>query len=225
MPLTKDGFCRTLDATSISPLATKADMEQLLADAEIYPFFSVIGPRCFVPMLVAGTKHLPTIAGSGCCGDDGCEPGYIKAYAAADSIRLGAGEIDMVMNLHYFKSGMNDEVVADVRAVKDAIGDHVLKCIIESPMLSDDEITLACNLVVEGGADFVKTSIGAGEPTTVHQIEVISKAVKGRAGIKASGGVRTLDIVRQMIDLGVTRFGIRLTSATAIMAQLEAEGS
>lgn len=210
-------FCRMLDATTISPLATKKDMEELIELAHKYEFFSVIGPRCFVPMLVEGVKGTATIAGSGCCGDDGCEPPYIKAYAAADSIRLGAQEIDMVMNLHYLKSKMYDEAVADIRAVKDAIGDHRLKCIIESPILTDEEIAIAAQIVIDGGADFIKTSIGGGHVTNVHQVEIISKVNQGRLGIKASGGIRNLETVEQMIGLGVNRFGIGLSSAFKII--------
>lgn len=214
-------FCKMLDATTISPLATKKDMEELIELAHRYEFFSVIGPRCFVPMLVEGVKGTSTIAGSGCCGDDGCEPWYIKTFAAKDSISLGAQEIDMVMNLHYFKSGMYEEVVQDIRAVKEAIGDHTLKCIIESPILTDAEIAKAAELVIEGGANFIKTSIGGGHVTDVHQVEIISRVNQGRVGIKASGGIRDLATVEKMIDLGVNRFGIGLTSAFKIIETMK----
>lgn len=219
--LNKHTFCRMLDATTISPLATKQDMLELIKLAHEYEFFSVIGPRCFVPLLVEGVKGTNTIAGSGCCGDDGCEPGYLKAYAAADSIRLGAQEIDMVINLHYLKSKMYDEAVADIRAVKDAIGNHRLKCIIESPVLTDAEIAIATQIVIDGGADFIKTSIGGGHVATVHQVQVIDSVNHGRLGIKASGGIRDLDTVNRMLDLGVTRFGIGLNSAFKIMQNME----
>ena len=219
--LNKQSFCRMLDATTISPLATKQDMEDLIQLAHEHEFFSVIGPRCFVPLLVEGVKGTNTIAGSGCCGDDGCEPGYIKAYAAADSIRLGAQEIDMVINLHYLKSGMYEEAIADIRAVKDAIGDHRLKCIIESPVLTDEEIAIASQIVIDGGADYIKTSIGGGHVTTVRQVEIISRVNQGRIGIKASGGIRDLETVERMIDLGVTRFGIGLTSAFKIIESMK----
>ncbi|MBQ3089073.1 MAG: deoxyribose-phosphate aldolase [Oscillospiraceae bacterium] len=210
-------FCQMLDATTISPLATRDDMQELIELAHQHHFFSVIGPRCFVPMLVEGVKGTSTIAGSGCCGDDGCEPWYIKTFAAKDSIALGAQEIDMVMNLHYFKSGMYKETVEDIRAVKEAIGDHRLKCIIESPILTDAEIAIATQLVIDGGADFVKTSIGGGHVTDLRQVEIISSVNRGQIGIKASGGIRDLETVKRMIDLGVTRFGIGLTSAFKII--------
>ncbi len=215
-------FCGMLDATSISALATREDMQQLIDLNVKMGFFSLIGPRCFVPMLVEGVRGTSAIAGSGCCGDDGCEPDYIKAYAAKDSIKLGAQEIDMVMNLHYFKSGMYAETVRDIRTVKDAIGDHRLKCIIESPLMSDAEIAKQTELVIEGGADFVKTSIGGGHVATVHQVEVIAKAARGRIAIKASGGIRELETVEQMMALGVSRFGIGMSSVFKIIGQIQA---
>ncbi|WP_143533522.1 MULTISPECIES: deoxyribose-phosphate aldolase [Oscillospiraceae] len=223
MTLRGKDFCRMLDATQIGSCCTKDDMEKLIALAHEHHFFSVIGPRCFVPLLAAGVRGSDTIAGSGCCTDTGCEPGYLKAHAALDSLRLGAGEIDMVMNLHYFKSGMYQEVVEDIRAVKEAVGDHVLKCIIEVPLLDDGEIKTAAELVVEGGADFVKTATGTiPQPTTVHQVELIAKAVRGRAQIKAAGGIRTLQTVEEMIGLGVTRFGVSVGSALKIMEAADA---
>ena len=222
MAITGKEFCRMLDGTSISPLATKKDMEDLLDLAREYEFYSVIGPRCFVPMLVAGVKGTSTIAGSGCCGDDGCEPANIKAIAAANSIALGAQEIDMVMNLHYFKSGMYDEVVEDIATVKYAIGDHPLKCIIESPVLTDEEIAKATELVIEGGAQYVKTSIGGGHVTTIHQVEIVSRVNRGRIGIKASGGIRDLATVDAMLEFGVNRFGVGLNAAFEIMRAADA---
>ena len=222
MAITGKEFCRMLDGTSISPLATKKDMEDLLDLAREYEFYSVIGPRCFVPMLVAGVKGTSTIAGSGCCGDDGCEPANIKAIAAANSIALGAQEIDMVMNLHYFKGGMYDEVVEDIATVKYAIGDHPLKCIIESPVLTDEEIAKATELVIEGGAQYVKTSIGGGHVTTIHQVEIVSCVNRGRIGIKASGGIRDLATVDAMLEFGVNRFGVGLNAAFEIMRAADA---
>ena len=114
-------------------------------------------------------------------------------------------------------------VVNDVRAVRDAIGPNVIyKCILEVCYLSDEEIQRACELLIDGGVDFVKTSTGKAGPTTLHHVEVIAKTCRGRVKIKASGGIRTKEAVERMIDLGVTRFGVGLESAIRIVEEANA---
>ena len=99
------------------------------------------------------------------------------------------------------------------RQIKDVAGDMTYKVILETPQFNDEELKIACELCIDGGADFVKTGTGTLGATDVHTIEVISKALKGRAKIKASGGIRTLETVDAMLDLGVARFGIGMNSA------------
>lgn len=124
------------------------------------------------------------------------------------------------MNISAFKSGLDDMVVRDVRAVRDAIGPNVVyKCILEVCYLNDDEIRHACELLIEGGVDYVKTSTGKAGPATLHHVEVMSGACKGRAKIKAAGGIRSIETVERMLDLGVERFGVGLESAVKIIEE------
>ncbi|MDD2956300.1 MAG: deoxyribose-phosphate aldolase [Oscillospiraceae bacterium] len=220
MPVNGKQLARMMDGTLIRTDSTRDETLELAAYAKKYGFYSVIGVGVFYPLLVQEMKGTGILVGSG-CGAIMMTPA-LKAEFARQNLALGCSECDMVMNLPAFKSGLYDDVVKDIRTVKDAMGDHVLKCIIETPLLSDEEIVRACELTIEGGADFVKTAVGRDGPVTVHHIEVISGAVKGRIKIKASGGIRQLEMVDQIIDLGVSRFGVGYKSGAAL---IEAAGA
>ncbi|WP_195282422.1 deoxyribose-phosphate aldolase [Harryflintia acetispora] len=214
MPVNGTQFAHMLDGTLIHSTSTLEQTRELLDYAKKYHFHCVFGPRPFYPVIAEALRGTDVHFGCG-CGDN--QPSYIKAEYAKNGLSLGCNEFDMVINLPYFKSGMYREVVEDIRVLRDTVGDHILKCIIETPLLSDEEIEKAVELVIEGGADFVKTAVGRDGPTTVHHIEVVSRAAKGRIQIKASGGIRDLETVDQMIELGVTRFGVSYQSGLAIM--------
>ena len=113
-------------------------------------------------------------------------------------------------------------IIQDIRAVKESIGAIPLKCIIEASILSDSEIQTACELVVEGGADFLKTGTGDEGPTTLHHIDLIAKTLRGRAKIKAAGGIRTPETVEQFANAGVERFGISHKSVFRLLDAMDA---
>ncbi|MDD2956301.1 MAG: deoxyribose-phosphate aldolase [Oscillospiraceae bacterium] len=215
MPVNGKEFARMLDGTLIGSTSTLEETRELLELALRYHFHCVFTPRPFYPQVSEILRGSDVHFGCGCGG--AVVPTAIKRLMVAEGLEFGCNEFDMVMNIPYFKSGMDREVLADIRAVRDAAGDHLLKCIIETPLLSDKEITRACELAIEGGVDFIKTAVGREGPTTVHHIEVMSKAIRGRVQMKASGGIRTLETVDRMIDLGVTRFGVSYKSGLAIM--------
>ena len=217
MPINGHELARMTDLTMIDQLATKADMEALIANAKKYDTWGAVGLKCYVPMLVEGLKGTNTMVITGCSSRQGSDELETKISAAKRYIDLGIGEIENFMNYSYFKSGMYDEVVKDIRAVREVVPDMVYKVILETPMLSDDEIRTACDLCIDGGVDYVKTGTGLLGATDAHTIEVISKAVKGRAKIKASGGIRTIETVDAMLDLGVARFGAGLASAIKLV--------
>ena len=221
MPVNGKQLAAMMDGTLIAPCSTKAQTQELIDAAKKYGFYSVIGVPCFYPMLVEGVRGTGIVVGSGCGGI--MVPTEIKVLFAKDDLRVGCTECDMVINLPAFKSGLYDEVVRDIRAVKDAVGDKPLKCIIEVSILSDEEIMKATELVIEGGADFVKTATGKlPDPTTLHHVEIMAKANRGRIRMKAAGGIRTIETVEQMIGLGVSRFGVGAGSAIKIAAQADA---
>lgn len=213
MPINGHELARMTDLTLIKQLATKADMEALIANAKKYDTWVAVGLKCYIPMLVEGLKGTNTMVITGCSSRQGSDELETKISAAKRYIDLGIGEIENFMNYSYFKSKMYDEVVKDIRAIKDVAGDMTYKVILETPQFNDEELKIACELCIDGGADFVKTGTGTLGATDVHTIEVISKALKGRAKIKASGGIRTLETVDAMLDLGVARFGIGMNSA------------
>ena len=203
MPINGHELARMTDLTMIDQLATKADMEALIANAKKYDTWVAVGLKCYVPMLVEGLKGTNTMVITGCSSRQGSDALETKISAAKWYIGLGIGEMETFMNYSYFKSKMYDEVVKDIRAIKDVVGDMTYKVILETPQFNDEELKIACELCIDGGADFVKTGTGTLGATDVHTIEVISKALKGRAKIKASGGIRTLETVDAMLDLGV----------------------
>jgi deoxyribose-phosphate aldolase len=135
----------------------------------------------------------------------------IKAMEARRAIREGASEIDMVINVGALKSGNDDLVFRDVRAVVDACvdGSSICKVIIEAALLDDDEKIKACELSKKARAHYVKTSTGFGPGgATAHDVELMSKVVSGTSiGVKAAGGIRTLEDAKIMIKAGATRIG------------------
>lgn len=215
-------FARMCDATLTGATATYQNTLDMIEQAKKYHFYSIIGPRCYLDDMVAAAKGSDVLVGAGCSNITGADPAEIKANFAKWHLAHGAHEIENIMNISAFKSGLDQTVVHDVRAVRDAIGpDVIYKCILEVCYLSDEEIQRACDLLIEGGVDYVKTSTGKAGPTTLHHVEVISKACRGRVKIKASGGIRTKKTVEQMIDLGVTRFGVGLESAIKIVEEAD----
>jgi deoxyribose-phosphate aldolase len=116
-------------------------------------------------------------------------------------------ELDMVMNRTAFANGDDEFVVEDIEGVRAAVGETTLKCIIESPALSEAEIERAAGLVEEGGADFVKTAVGYDGPTDPADVEAIRRGVSADMGIKASGGIGSFEAAIEMVRAGATRIG------------------
>lgn len=213
-------FARMCDATLTGAVATHQEMLEMIKQAKKYHFYSVIGQRCYLDEMVEKLKDTDVLVGAGCSNITGADPAEVKANFAKWHLAHGAQEIENIMNISAFKSGLDDMVVRDVRAVRDAIGPNVVyKCILEVCYLNDDEIRHACELLIEGGVDYVKTSTGKAGPATLHHVEVMSEACKGRAKIKAAGGIRSIETVERMLDLGVERFGVGLESAVKIIEE------
>lgn len=217
MPINGHQLARMTDCTQINPLATKADMEELVRVVKEYDFWVAVGLKCYVPMLVEQLKGSNTKVICSCCSMRGDDELQHKIYGAKRYIELGVQEMENFINFSYFESKMYDEVVKDIRAIREVAGDLTYKVILETPRMTDEQLKIACELCVEGGADFVKTGTGTLGATDIHTIEVISNALKGRAKIKASGGIRDLATVDAMVDLGVERFGIGIKSAIKLV--------
>ena len=150
----------------------------------------------------------------------GAEDRFIKEATTKDQITLGCEEIDMVTNVGFMKSKMYNEYRDDIKAVVEAANGVPVKAIIEQCYLEDDEICKASELCVEAGVTFVKTGTGWGpKPTTVHTIELIKKTIGESALIKAAGGVRTLETLVSMVEVGCNRFGIGYRTAPALLEE------
>lgn len=199
-----------IDHTLLAPEATDDDVRALIEEAIDLGTYSVCVSPSMLPVVVPIGVDLKIAA---VCGfPSGKHTSRIKAAEAADAVAAGADEIDMVIDVGAAKAGRFDVVEAGVAAVRAAVpAPTVLKVIIESAALSDDEIVRACRAAADAGADFVKTSTGfhpAGG-ATVHAVALMHRAVaRDGLGVKASGGVRTLDQARAMIDVGATRLGV-----------------
>ncbi|MCS7460485.1 deoxyribose-phosphate aldolase [Paenibacillus doosanensis] len=198
-----------IDHTLLRADATKAEITKLTEEAKKYKFASV----CVNPTWVAysaeqlsGTEvKVCTVIGFPL----GASTSAVKAFETKDAIANGATEVDMVVNIAALKDGNDELVENDIKAVVDAAaGKAIVKVIIETCLLSDEEKERACRLAVQAGADFVKTSTGFSTGgATAEDVALMRKTVGERAGVKASGGVRSLEDMQKMIKAGANRIG------------------
>lgn len=154
----------------------------------------------------------------------GATPTEVKVFEAKNAIENGASEIDMVINIGALKSGNVDLVRDEIRAIKQAIGTHILKVIIETCLLTEQEKELMCDVVCEAGADYIKTSTGFSTAgATFADIELFARCVKGRCKIKAAGGIRSVEDMEKFIALGADRLGT--SSAIRILDQQKVDSA
>jgi deoxyribose-phosphate aldolase len=201
---------------------TEQDVNQLIRIAREYRFICVFALPCYSPMLVEAFKDEETLVGAPIGFPTGGETSEVKAFQARCAFALGCDEFDMVMNVGQLKSKRLREVASDIDAVYGQIGGKPLKVIVEAPYLTDEELETACRIVMDSGADFVKTGTGwASKPTELHHIEIMARTVAGKIKMKAAGGVRDYETLLRMKEMGVSRFGIGLASAISIMKDAE----
>lgn len=201
-------IAKYIDHTLLAPDATKSAIEKLCKEASEYKFASVCVNSCWVSLaadlLKDSSVKVCTVVGFPL----GAMDTVSKAYEAAKAVENGADEVDMVINIGYLKSGMLDAVLEDIVAVRKATEGKLLKVIIETCLLTDDEKRTACELSEKAGADFVKTSTGFSKGgATLHDVELMKSVVGDSLGVKASGGVRDYATAKAMIDAGATRIG------------------
>ncbi|SFM01885.1 deoxyribose-phosphate aldolase [Gracilibacillus orientalis] len=198
-----------IDHTALKPDTTNEQIETLCNEAKEYGFFSV----CVNPTWVAYAKELLKGTDVAVCTVIGFPLGAtataVKAFEAKYTIEKGATEVDMVINIGALKDGKHDVVQKDIEAVVQAAsGKALVKVIIETCLLTDEEKETACQLAVVAGADYVKTSTGFSTGgATAEDIALMRKTVGPNVGVKASGGVRDLETTQAMIDAGASRIG------------------
>jgi deoxyribose-phosphate aldolase len=204
-------IARYIDHTLLRPDATFDQITKLCQEAREFGFASVCINPCYVRhcagLLRGSVVKVCTVIGFPL----GANASETKALEARRAIRDGATEVDMVINVGALKSGRDDIVYRDIRAVVEAAmdGGAICKCILETALLNDDEKTRACQAARRARADFVKTSTGFGPGgATAEDVALMSRAVSGtKMGVKASGGIRNLQDAEQMIRAGATRIG------------------
>jgi len=201
-------IAKYIDYTPLKATATFSDIEKLCQEAKHYGFFSVCVNSGYVPF----AKELLKDTDIKVCTVVGFPLGAMstpaKLYETSQALKEGADEIDMVMNIGYFKSGQQGKVLEEIRQLKQEVGERVLKVILETCYLTDEEKRIACQLSIEAGADFVKTSTGFGSGgATLSDVRLMKEVVGESAKVKASGGIRDRETALQYIALGVSRIG------------------
>jgi deoxyribose-phosphate aldolase len=213
---------RLIDHTILRPDATRQDILKLCAEAREFSFASVCVNPYWVPTAFAALRG----SGVPVCTVNGFPFGMTstpaKVAEAEISIRTGAREVDMVLNVGAMKSGDIDVVKADIQAMAECChrGGAILKVILETALLTANEKAIACVLARMAGADFVKTSTGfAKSGATAKDIALMRKVVGAELGVKASGGIRTLDDLKTMVEAGASRIGASASVAIARAAR------
>ncbi|WP_374723118.1 deoxyribose-phosphate aldolase [Peribacillus tepidiphilus] len=213
-----NNLARMIDHTLLKADATKAEIQKLVEEAKEYSFASVCVNPTWVKTSAELLKETPEVKVCTVIGFPlGATPTEVKAFEAKNAIENGATEIDMVINIGALKDKQYEIVENDIKAVVEAAkGKALTKVIIETSLLTNEEKEIACQLSVKAGADFVKTSTGFSTGgATVEDVALMRKVVGPNIGVKASGGVRSLEDAKAMIKAGANRIGA--SSGVAIM--------
>lgn len=219
MTPSRSDVAQLVDHTLLKPEATADQVRALVSEARSLGVLAVCVSPSLLPLTDTGDLVVATVCGF----PSGAHHSDVKAAEAARAVADGADEVDMVINLADAVTGDWTAVEADIAAVRAATpAPAVLKVIIESAALSDEQIVAACRAAESAGADFVKTSTGF-HPTggaSVEAVTLMAGTVGGRLGVKASGGIRDAAAARAMIDAGATRLG--LSGSAAVLAGFDA---
>lgn len=195
-----------IDHTNLKADATFDQIKKLVDEAVEHDFYSVCVNSSYVKFIRDYNKDIKIAAVVGF--PLGAMTKDAKVFEAKEAIRDGASEIDMVINIGRFKSEDYFYVEDEIRAIKEAIDDNILKVIIETCLLTEDEKVKACKLALNAGADFVKTSTGFSTGgATVADIKLMKEAVEGKINVKASGGIHTRKEALALIEAGADRIG------------------
>ena len=202
------GLNKYIDHTILKATASSSDVQKLCEEAIEHEFYSVCVNGCYVvdaKHLLQGTDvKIAAVVGFPL----GAMTTAAKIFEAKEAVENGASEIDMVINVAKLKDGEFEYVENEIRQIKEAIGDNVLKVIIETCYLTDEEKVKACELSLVAKADFVKTSTGFGTGgATYEDVKLMKSVVGDNAKVKASGGVRDKETARKYVNLGAERLG------------------
>ncbi|WP_313017122.1 deoxyribose-phosphate aldolase [Acetoanaerobium noterae] len=217
---------RYIDHTLLKADATENEVIKLCNEAKVYDFFSVCINPGFVELAAKELRESNVAVCTVIGFPLGASTPETKAFETRDAIQKGAAEVDMVINISKLKDKKDEEVLKDIKAVVDAADKKALvKVIIETCLLTDEEKERACKLAKDAGADFVKTSTGFSTGgATKEDIALMRKTVGTEMGVKASGGVRTYEDAVTMIESGATRIGASASIAIVTASKAQSSG-
>ncbi|MBF0579418.1 deoxyribose-phosphate aldolase [Erysipelotrichaceae bacterium RD49] len=195
------------DHTLLKTTATWQDIQKIVDDGIEYGCASVCIPSSYVKQAAEYAKgQIPicTVIGF----PNGYDTTLVKVAAAREAVENGAAEVDMVINLGWVKDGQYDRVLDEIKAIRQAIPDQILKVIIETSDLTDDEKVRMCEVVNDSGADFIKTSTGFSTGgATFEDVALLRKHSANHVKVKASGGIHSMEDAQKLIELGADRLG------------------
>lgn len=211
-----------VDHTLLKPIATWEDIQKICDESIEYNTASICIPSCYISRINEKYGDKVNI-----CTVVGFPLGYstteAKVLEAKQAIENGANEIDMVINISDAKNGDYDKVTAEIKALKEAVGDKILKVIIETCYLTEEEKIAMCKSVTDAGADYIKTSTGFGTGgATIEDIKLFKQHIGPNVKIKAAGGVKTVEDLEMFITEGCERIGT--SSAINLIKGKEAQG-
>ena len=205
--MTQKEMLTHVDHTLLTQTASWEEIKQILDDAMKYKVASTCIPASYVKEAsdyVDGKLAICTVIGF----PNGYDTTASKVFMAKDAINNGAMEVDMVINIGWLKDKRYDELEAEIRAIKEAVGNKILKVIIETCLLTDEEKIKMCEIVTKAGADYIKTSTGFSKAgATFDDIKLFSEHVGKNVRIKAAGGISSLEDAYKFLELGADRLG------------------
>ena len=214
---TKEQFAKLIDYTLIRPTATEADIIRICEEARRYHFAAVVVLPFWVPLAVRELGDTDVKVCTPIGFPHGASTRSTKVYEAKNAVANGAEELDVVINVGALKSGDYDYVRREISDLVDAAklsgmtqeSNRILvKVIIETPFLTDEEKVLACKIVRDAGADYIKTSTGTAPNGAMKQdVQLIRSIVGPSMGVKAAGGIRTIEHAMDLLDAGASRLG------------------
>lgn len=223
-PLSADELARYIDHTLLKPDATSKDIEKLCQEAKEHHFRTVCVNGSRVELAASLLEDTDILVASVVGFPLGAMDADAKRYETEVAVDMGAGEIDVVMNIGRFKDGYHGYVVRELRDIVEAADERPVKMILETSLLTDEEIVQACKLALEAEVHFVKTSTGFGSAgATIDHVKLMRETVGRNCGVKASGGIRDTKIALAMIQAGATRLGT--SSGVAIVQGLASDFS
>lgn len=220
MKYTPKEIAKLIDISAVRVDSTQADVREIIEGAKKYGFICVFSLPGFLPFVFDHLKEQSDIMIGGVIGfPSGGETTASKVAQAKELKALGVHEMDMVLNVGMLKSGMCEEVRADIKAVVKAAQGTPLKVIMEVPLLTKEEIIKASEIIRDTGASFIKTGTGWTGSTSMEDVKLIKETVGDAIPLKVAGGVRDLRTLVEMVDAGVSRFGIGYKAAIEIMEE------